>query len=57
MKLDCVPLCSQIIKQKRKKNLTSIESNMKHKGVFIVRGSLHVSVYISCKDSFGEPNF
>ena len=29
---------------KEKKNLTSIQSNKKHKGVFIVRGSLHVSM-------------
>ena len=42
MKLDCLPLCSLIVKQKRKKSLTSIQSNMKHKGVFIVRGSLSV---------------
>ena len=42
MKLDCLPSCSQLIKQKRKKNLASIQSNMKHKGVLIVRGSLHV---------------
>ena len=38
--LDRLPSCSRLIKQKRKKNLTSIQSNMKHKGVFIVGGSL-----------------
>ena len=42
MKLDSLALCSQIIKQKRKGTLTNIQSNMKHKAVFIVRGSLHV---------------
>ena len=31
-----------INKKREKKILTNIQSNMKHKGVFIVRGSLHV---------------
>ena len=41
MKLDCLPSCSQLIKEKRKKNLTSIQSNhhtIKINGLYILQG-------------------
>ena len=51
MKLDCLPLCSQMIKQKKKKNLTSIQSNMKlKKGVFLVGTQLLIRTLNSSRD-------
>ena len=43
MKLDCLLSCSQLNRSKEKKNnLTSKQSKLGRKGVFIVIGSLHV---------------
>ena len=58
MKLDCLPFMFTNNKRKEKKNLTSIQSNMKHKGVFIVRAYMFNQQFIYlARAVFGNPTF